>query len=79
MATKAQHSRRYRRLPKLLRGLRKDAEITQRELGKAIGKPQSWVYNCEVGNRRVDLAEFCDWCDGCGADPVAVLRQFLAG
>jgi transcriptional regulator with XRE-family HTH domain len=77
MATKAQHSRRYSRVPVLLRMLREEAELTQRQLGAALGKPQSWVYNCETGNRRVDIAEFCQWCEACGVDPVAALRRFI--
>lgn len=77
MATKAQHSPRYQRLPELLRALREGASLTQRQLGEALGKPQSWVYNCEVLNRRVDVAEFCSWCEACGTDPVAALRRFI--
>lgn len=58
MATKSQHARAYRPLMALLRGLREGAGLTQRDLGGRLGKPQSWVHNCEVGNRRVDVAEF---------------------
>lgn len=76
MATKAQHSRRYRPLPSLLRSIREEAGMTQRQLGAAVKKPQSWVYNCEVGNRRVDVAEFCDWCDACRVDPASAIRRF---
>lgn len=78
MATKSQHSRRYRRVPGLLLALREEAELTQRALGGKLGKPQSWIYNCETGNRRVDVAEFCEWATACGVDPVAALRRFLA-
>ncbi|MCC7390185.1 MAG: helix-turn-helix domain-containing protein [Phycisphaerales bacterium] len=77
MVVKAQHSRRYRKLPGLLRDMREGAALTQRQLGERLRKPQSWVHNCEVENRRVDLAEFCDWCTACEADPVAALRRFL--
>ena len=38
--------------------MREEAGLTQRDLGKCLKKPQSWVYNCETANRRVDLAEF---------------------
>ncbi len=77
MTTKAQHARGYRPLLRLLRTLRTDAGFTQRALGGRLGKPQSWVYNCEVGNRRVDIIEFCDWCRACGLDPIAGLRRRL--
>jgi transcriptional regulator with XRE-family HTH domain len=58
MATKSQHSKGYQRVPGFLRALRQGANLTQRELGKRLRKPQSWVYNSETGNRRVDVTEF---------------------
>ncbi len=79
MTTKAQHARGYRSVPRLLRALRQEAGLTQRALGGRLGRPQSWVYNCEVANRRVDVAEFCDWCRACGVDPLAGLRRVLQG
>ncbi len=65
MPRKAQHSRHYRSVPTFLRELRDKAGLTQRALGKRLGKPQSWVYNCETGNRRVDVSEFARWCEAC--------------
>ena len=62
-----------------LRTLRDEAGLTQRALGQRLGKPQSWVYNCETGNRRVDLGEFCEWCLACSVDPITGLRRFLRG
>lgn len=77
MSTKAQHSKKYRPIPELLRALREDASLTQRALGERLKKPQSWIYNCETGNRRVDVSEFCDWASACDSDPVSALRRFL--
>jgi transcriptional regulator with XRE-family HTH domain len=77
MATKAQHAPPYRRLPRFLRTLREEAGFTQRDLGKRLGKPQSWVYNCETGNRRVDVAEFIAWAIACSADPRGAFARFL--
>ena len=76
---KSQHHPAYRPVPSSLRAIRERAGLTQRALGARLRKPQSWVYNCETGNRRVDIAEFSLWCRACGADPAAVLREFLAG
>jgi hypothetical protein len=78
MATKAQHDPVYLRLPPFLRRLREEAGLTQRALGAVLGRPQSWVFNCETGNRRVDVTEFAAWARGCGADPVAAFTRFLA-
>jgi transcriptional regulator with XRE-family HTH domain len=77
VATKSQHASGYRDLPAFLRGLREAAGLTQRQLAKRLRKPQSWVYNCETGNRRVDVAEFIAWAKACKADPLAAFRRFL--
>lgn len=77
MSTKAQHARGYRPIPDLLRGFREEASLSQRALGERLKRPQSWIYNCETGNRRVDVSEFCDWASACGIDPVSALRRFL--
>ena len=78
MATKAQQKPAYRPLPGFLKALREEAGLTQRELGKRLKKPQSWVYNCETGNRRVDVAEFIAWARACDVDPQDAFRRFLA-
>jgi transcriptional regulator with XRE-family HTH domain len=74
---KAQHAASYRPLPALLRALREEAGLTQRELGTRLRRPQSWIYNCESGNRRVDVTEFAAWCKGCRADPLAAFVRVL--
>ena len=75
MATKAQHGAAYRAQQRFLRELREEASLTQRELGKRLGKPQSWIYNCETGNRRMDITEFVDWAKACGVDPTAAFND----
>jgi len=69
---KAQHSTSYLLLPPQLKSLRENAGLTQRELGKRLRKPQSWIYNCETANRRVDVTELILWCRACDADPMEV-------
>lgn len=77
MPTKAQHDPGYLPIPKLLLQIRESAGLTQRELGDRLNKPQSWVYNCETGNRRVDIAEFSRWCDACATDPLHWFNEAL--
>ena len=77
MVTKAQHSRTYRVLPNFLREMREEADLTQRELGKRLKKPQSWIYNCEAAIRRVDIAEFVAWSRGCGVEPKVAFDRLL--
>ena len=77
MATKSQHSLMYRKIPVFLKDMREKAGLTQRELGKIINKPQSYIYNCETANRRVDIAEFIVWSKGCGEDAKTAFTRLL--
>jgi len=77
MATKSQHSSAYRLLPAFLRALREEAGLTQRDLGQRMNKPQSWVYNCETANRRVDVSEFIEWATRCDIDATDAFTRFL--
>jgi hypothetical protein len=74
---KAQHMPAYRPVLALLRQLSEQADLSQRGLGDRLKRPQSWIYNCETGNRRVDIAEFAAWCRACGADPHQALDRVL--
>ena len=77
VARKAQHDRLYAPTPSLLRELSRESGLTQRELAAKLIRPQSWVHNCEIGNRRVDLAEFVTWCRVTNVDPQAGLARYL--
>lgn len=57
--------------------MREEAELTQREIGSLLKKPQSWVYNCETANRRVDLVEIVAWARACDIEPAAALKRYL--
>jgi len=57
--------------------MREEAGLTQRQLGSRLRKPQSWVYNCETANRRVDLTEFVAWAKACKVDPHLAFGRFL--
>jgi transcriptional regulator with XRE-family HTH domain len=74
---KALQAARYRSLPGMLRELREEAALTQRDLAKKLRLNHTLIHNSERAERRVDLAEFCDWCIACGVDPVDALRRFL--
>jgi transcriptional regulator with XRE-family HTH domain len=72
---KAQHAQRYRYLPKLLRSLREDAGLTQRALAKKLFVTHMFVHKSEIGERRVDVTEFMDWCVACGVDPADAFAE----
>jgi hypothetical protein len=42
-----------------------------------LQRPQSWIYNCETANRRMDVAEFIAWVKACGIDPQTAFARFL--
>ena len=50
-------SPRYRDFLERLRSARNDAGLTQEEVARTLGKPQSFVSKCESGERRVDVVE----------------------
>lgn len=77
MPTKPQHAAIYRPVPGLLRFLREDAGLTQRQLAKRIKRPTTWVHESETGSRRVDIAEFVLFCSGCHVDPARMLRYLM--
>ena len=77
MPTKPQHNVKYRMLPGFLRELRVSANLTQRDIGKILNKPQSYIHNCETANRRVDIIEFIGWSKACGVNPKTALNRLL--
>lgn len=60
------HTPRYRAFIKRLRQARVEAGLTQLELGEAIGRSQTWVSKCELGERRVDFVELQDLASALG-------------
>ena len=75
---KSTHTRAYRLLRDLLVALRSSAGLTQRELAQRLNVPPSWVAKTELGERRLDVLEFCRLSRACGAAPEAVLAEFSA-
>ena len=47
----------YQRLLEILKSARKNRRVTQKALADALGKPQSFVFKYESGERRLDVAE----------------------
>ena len=78
MATKRNLAQIYRRVPSFLREMRTAAGLTQRQLAAKIHQDQWWVTRCESGSRRVDVAEFIEFCDGCGRKPADALTELAA-
>lgn len=54
---------------------RQRANLTQVDLARRLGKPQSFVSAYEAGKRRVDLVEFLLIVRTLGADPVEIVAE----
>ncbi len=52
-----EYVRQYRAFLQRLKQARLDAGLTQVEVSRRLGRPQSFVSKCESGERRVDFVE----------------------
>lgn len=59
----------------LLVRARKDAGLTQADLGKRLGQRQTFVSKFELGERRLDVAEFIAVCRALEVDPHSLLDK----
>lgn len=64
----------YESLRQELVKARKRAEFTQRQLAHRLDVTRSWVAKVELGDRRIDVIEFCWFLAACNADPLSALR-----
>ena len=51
------YQKAYKRFRNRLVQARKEAGLTQVEVAKRLGRPNSFISKCELGERRVDLVE----------------------
>ena len=61
----------------MLAAARRKANLTQVELARRLGKPQSVVSQVEAGKRRLDVVEFLLIVRTLDADPVAVFAEIV--
>lgn len=69
----------YATLRALLIQAREDAGLTQAEVAKRLRRVQSFVSKYELGERRLDVADFIAVCNCLGVDPADVLRKASQG
>ncbi len=77
--TKSIFSDSYILFRKLLLNERKKAGLTQTEVSSRLGKPQSYVYKYEKGERRLDVIEFLDIADAIGFNPHNIIDKIYDG
>lgn len=69
------YSVEYQMVIKSLRDARIANHITQEELGRAIGRPQSFIAKVENGERRLDIVEFVHLCRLINIEPIDVINK----
>lgn len=57
--------------------MRKERGVTQGALGERLGNTQTFVSKVERGERRLDVAEFVDWCVALGVPPDELFARYL--
>lgn len=58
-----------------LREARLQAGLSQEQLAAAMGRRQTFVSKCELGDRRLDVMELRSWVLALGGDPVAFMAS----
>ncbi len=71
---KSTYRRQYGEFLARLKRARKDAGITQQELAKRLGRPQSFVSKYENAERRLDVVEFLQVTEALGVDACELLE-----
>ncbi len=73
--TRSAFSRKYTRFRQLLADARRAAGLTQVELAKKLGRPQSFISKVEQGERRLDVVEFLEVARALKTDPSRLLAE----
>jgi len=74
--TRSIHKAAYGDLREKLRTLRTKAGLSQRALATRLGVPHSWVAKVESGERRLDVVEFTEFAQACGANASKAFEEF---
>lgn len=65
----------YKIFRQLLHQVRHEMNLTQDELAKLLGKPQSYVSRYETGEKRLDIIEFKIICSALGISDIDFLKR----
>jgi len=68
---------KYEFLRSELKKARLESNILQKDLAKALKKPQSYISKVESGERSMDIIEFVDYCKGLGLEPSKWLKKLI--
>jgi transcriptional regulator with XRE-family HTH domain len=68
-------SPRHEMLRKLIKSQRQQAELSQEEVAKRIGRGQTFVSAVERGQHKLGVLEFLEFAEAIGFDAPAALRR----
>nr|WP_282349001.1 helix-turn-helix transcriptional regulator [Pseudomonas sp. PS01301] len=71
---KSIHTERYSMLIRALIACRKEKGLSQTELARRVGRPQSYISKVENAERRLDVVEFLEICEAIGVEGREVMR-----
>lgn len=74
-APKSLHRPEYSAVLRALIEMREGADLLQAELGRRLGRSQSYVSMAERGNIRLDALQLHDWCRACGSSLSAFAKK----
>ena len=70
-------SKQGKLIQEAIKTVRDEAGLTQRELCRRLGKEHSFISKCELGERRVDIAEFYWICKASDANPEVEIKKLI--
>ena len=73
--TRSAFTRKYAQFRRLLAEARRTAGLTQVELAKKLGRPQSFISKVEQGERRLDVIEFLEVARALKVDPLPIIAD----
>lgn len=72
------HSAEHIRLRQMLKERRLALGMSQRALADKLGVIHSFIGKVETGDRRLDILEFIEYCQGLDWQPCEVLQDIMA-
>jgi len=75
---KSIHTPEYAFVLKKLVKMRKEANLTNRQLAKKLNRENSFVWRIEHGERRLDIVEFFWVCEALGQKPDIIYSELVS-
>ena len=69
------YGQQYEKLRRVLRDVRREANLNQVQLAERLGKGQSYVSKLERGEQYIDVLEFIAWCQAGSTPPSEVIAR----